>query len=157
MPVKDSRAIEGSSIYQHWKPYQFSLCQYGKILSREYRDRGFRDSFEKQFASLLRKIEPSDEPPWLESPEIPSLHRAYLLTLSVADATFLSVRHRPEVHRLFPTLRKTWINADYHRAWRILGKPSPETACYGHMGWTEELLELDASINDLYPQRTEET
>lgn len=60
-----------------WKGYEGYLCQYGKDICLEWRDRGYEDSqlyyFNEYYFDLI-------EPPWLGNSLLHSSHRTKLIT-----------------------------------------------------------------------------
>lgn len=64
-----------------WKGYEYQLCKYGIEISKNWINRGYKDSMLPKFQSWLRRINYFDKeyPKWFKNEKFFSAHRAALL------------------------------------------------------------------------------
>lgn len=75
-PKKSSWASHPAA--RMWRGHEGSLALYGWVVCREWKDRGYRDSLEPQFAAVM-KNRSLDPPPWLGREDFHASHRSNLL------------------------------------------------------------------------------
>ena len=62
-----------------WKGYERALASYGLAMCREWKNRGYQDSLESWFVSLIKDANHVALPPWLGNEEFHRSHRSNLL------------------------------------------------------------------------------
>jgi len=87
---------------QMWRGYEQSLAEYGYVICKEWRNRGFKDSLMDKFDSV-RPPHEAPSPKWLGDSKFHSSHRSNLLRKSMENYTKFNWSETDSLPYFWPT------------------------------------------------------